>query len=237
MKDINMQSSLRYKQLQAQVSLIESEKREIEHQLKASSMQIINKDSEINDLKEERTSLQEKVSKLETEKKRMERSYSQMEKEKSSLKFAFEDIQRKSNKTFQNSSRKDNIIDEAKIITQGLAALEQKNIELQKKVMGLQSLMNEAETNSPSNMNTSINCPNGDTPSPSAPDAQKLLEAQKKAQNLLDPKDNTISRHQELDKEVFITVLITKCLKFQCWAHVGLMLGSCLGLMFISIIS
>ncbi len=91
------------------------------------------------------------------------------------------------------------IIDEAKIITQGLAALEQKNLELQRKVQGLQSLMNEAESLSSSDMATQIN---GNISQHSNHDMEKLRLAQKQAQNLIDRKDSSSKHISELEKEV-----------------------------------
>jgi chromosome segregation ATPase len=199
LKDINMQLSQRNKQLQAQMSLSESERRETERQLNSKTMAVTDRESDVSILKRENETLREKVNKLETEKKILERSYSLIEKEKSSLRGSLDDIQRKTNKTFQNSSRNDVIIDEAKIITQGLAALEQKNLELQRKVQGLQSLMNEAESLSSSDMATQIN---GNISQHSNHDMEKLRLAQKQAQNLIDRKDSSSKHISELEKEV-----------------------------------
>jgi chromosome segregation ATPase len=194
-----MQLSQRNKQLQAQMSLSESERREAERQLNSKTMAVTDRESDVSILKRENETLREKINKLETEKKILERSYSLIEKEKSSLRGSLDDIQRKTNKTFQNSSRNDVIIDEAKIITQGLAALEQKNLELQRKVQGLQSLMNEAESLSTSDVATQLN---GDISQHSNPDMEKLRLAQKQAQNLIDRKDSSSKHISELEKEV-----------------------------------
>ena len=189
LREINANLSQRNKQLTAQMSFSESERREFERQLSSSCNAITDRESDVSYLKKDNQSLRERVNKLENEKKRLERSYSLIEKEKSVLKTTLDDIQRKTSKTYETSGKNDMILDEAKIITQGLAALELKNIELQRKVQGLQSIMNEAE-----NMNgsDSVHQPNGDISNPSK-DSDKLLMAQKHAEHLIDSKDLSIN--------------------------------------------
>ena len=184
----------------AQMSLNESERREFERQLSSSSNAITERENEVSVLKRENESLRERVNKLENERKRLEKTYSLIEKEKSVLKTTLDDVQRKTSKTFENSSRNDGILDEAKIITQGLAALELKNLELQRKVQGLQSLMNEAEG---LNGVDSTHKSNGDNCLQSN-DSMKLRLAQKHAEELIDNKDLSIKQLTNLEKEVRI---------------------------------
>ncbi|CAG2122439.1 unnamed protein product, partial [Medioppia subpectinata] len=139
-------------------------------------------------------SLRERNIKLENEKKRIEKSYSLIEKEKYVLKTNLDDIQRKSSKTFDNSHN-DVIIDEAKIITQGLAALELKNIELQRKVQGLQSLMNETEAINDTDSGHPINGNASD-------DLHRLRLAQKRAEELIDRKDFSSKHLSNYEKEL-----------------------------------
>ena len=187
------------KQLSAQMSLNDSERREFERQLNSSSSVLTDRDHSVSILKKDNQSLREKVNKLENEKKKLERGFNLVEKEKSVLKTTLDDIQKKTSKRFDKSDRNDVILDEAKIITQGLAALELKNLELQRKVQGLQSLMNEAEGQ---NGTDSGHPTNGDE-GVQSDDFLKLRLAQKHAQELIDGKDMSNNKLTNLDKEVF----------------------------------
>ncbi|CAG2177258.1 unnamed protein product [Oppiella nova] len=198
LKDMNTNLTQRNKQLMAQMSFSENERREFEKQLSFSSTAITDRENNVSLLKKDNESLKELVKKLENEKKRLERSYSLIEKEKYVLKNSLDDFQRKSSKVFDNSHNNhsnDVIIDEAKIITQGLAALELKNIELQRKVQGLQSLMNETEGLNGTDSDHPVNGSASD-------DLQRLRLAQKHAEELIDRKDFSSKHLSNYEKEL-----------------------------------
>lgn len=198
LKEMNNTLSQHNKQLSAQKSLNESERREFERQLNSSSNVLTDRDNSVAILKMDNQSLRDKVNKLEAEKKKYERHFNLVEKEKTVLKTTLDDIQRRNSKRVDKSDRSDVILDEAKIITQGLAALELKNLELQRKVQGLQSMMNEAEG---LNGTDSGHPTNGETEGQST-DLIKLRLAQQHAEELIDGKQIPNNKLTNYDKEV-----------------------------------
>ena len=197
LKETNTQLALQNKQLQAQISFSEQERREAERKLNSTTLKAGDKESQVNLLKSEISSLKEKLLKNEAEKKRLEKCYSQVEKERSCLRKELEEMERKSDKSipFVSSNVKPNgdLIDEAKTISHGLAALEQRNIELQKKVQDLQSIMNEADSTA-----EGIQIKENGILNANKKTTDRLKSAQKQAEQLLDSK-NKFSSHQDIE--------------------------------------
>lgn len=162
---------------------MESVRLETDRKINSNSNLFTDKDHEVKRLKREVEQLRERNLKLESEKRRFERSYVNLEKDYASLKNTIKPssaqqtmaspsrlpsdqsrsvlslTQLLSETNFLNSNlgsaKRDTIFDETMNITRSLEALEQKNMELQQKVLGLQNLMDAAS--SESDLNTTKN--------------------------------------------------------------------------------
>lgn len=250
MKSLNERLHSQNMSLQNKLSQLESVRLEADRKLNSASNFHTDKDYELKKMKREIDQLKDRNSKLESDKRRMERSFVNMEKECESLKSAIKCAparrtpspgsfplqsdqssrsilsltQLLSDTNFLNtnlgSSKRDVISDETMNVIKGLEALEQKNMELQQKVLGLQNLMDAAS--SESDLNTTKNSdnfvefkPNGklihlETISSDENGHEmfedknhnpiynvdvKLKMAQMKAQDLIESYDKIVSKH------------------------------------------
>lgn len=220
LKEANARLLKQNKQLQAQVSLSDTKRRETERQLNSRSLSTQNKDSELIQLRGEISNLRENLAKVEAEKQRLERCYAQIEKEKCSLQRSLNnntqsDYRERKTETLMTTTttRQDKILNETSILSQGLAALEQENIKLQEKVTNLQTLMNEAERvesvqklgTSERRVNSSSSFSSNFSASSNGRENERLKLAQKQAEQLLEVREKAHKKHvADLRKEVNI---------------------------------
>ncbi|RWS28216.1 rootletin-like protein [Leptotrombidium deliense] len=160
LKETNRQLNQRIKQLDAELHLTVTKMKNNEELLDVKSNVLVEKEAKIKQLQDDLGRLEERNKHLENERR--------------TLMF---------NSAPQTKRRGNSFQDESLIISQGLAALEEQNIKLQRKVKSLQSLMNDSET------------PNNET--------SRLKQAQKQAESLLEVREKSHKKHiDSLQEEI-----------------------------------